>query len=260
VANHETGPAHNVLNVTVLANGRILLDGREVSLDELEDALQAAKIDGATVQYDREDPASEAPPEAAAVMKIITDNRLRIVFSPQSGQSAKVLEFPGMEQFFAKVRRQAGSNRGVLLVRPDQKRLILPAPAEGSINAKLIEGVNAVISSDEPRNIAAIAPEGTLTGDPRRLPFLGLLIGLAYMGRAVWLFEALPVFMPAGCEDADVLVVDSDAIAALPNDWVEDAGAVMRNANILVYDRSRRKIGAMRTAGEVPGRIEFLRT
>lgn len=260
MTNPEAGPAGNVLNVTVLGSGTILVEGREVSLDELESALQSAKMAGATVQYDRENPADEAPPEAAAVMKIITDNRLRLIFSAQHGQSAKVLQFPGTEDLFAKVRKQAGSNRGVFLVRSDQKRLLLPAPAEGSINPKLIEGVNSVISSDEPRNIAAIAPEGALAVDPRRLPFLGLLIGLGYMGHAVWLFEAQPAFMPAGCEDADVLVVDSDAIAALPTGWVEDAGAIMRNANILVYDRSRRKIGAMRTAGEVPGHIEFPRT
>ena len=35
------------------------------------------------------------------------------------------------------------------------------------------------------------------------------------------------------------------------------AAGVMRNANILAYDRSRSKMGALRTAGEVPGKIEF---
>ena len=63
--------------------------------------------------------------------------------------------------------------------------------------------------------------------------------------------------MTIDVSDADVLVVDSGAIAALPQGWDEDAAVVMRNPNILVYDRNRQKIGAIRTAGEVPGRIEF---
>ena len=242
-----------------MADGRILLDGREVSLSELEEVLAAARLDGATVQYDREAPESEGPAVTDAVMKLITENRLRIAFAPQAGQPGKVLEFPGMEEFFAKVRKQAESNRGVLLILPDQKRMMLPAPAAGTINSQMIQGVNNVISSEQPRNIAAIAGETALAVDPRRVPFLGLLVGLAYVGHSVWMFEARPSFLPAGCEEADVLVVDSNALSTLPHGWAEDAAGVMRNANILVYDRSQRRIGAMRTAGEIPGRIEFPR-
>jgi hypothetical protein len=91
----------------------------------------------------------------------------------------------------------------------------------------------------------------------RHVPFLGLLVGLAYVGHAVWIFDAVPALMPAGCEDADVLVVDSNAVATLPSGWMDDARLVMRNPNILVYDRVRQKVGALITAGEVPGAIEF---
>jgi hypothetical protein len=267
VADQEAGSSGGVVNIRVLASGQILLEGREVSLSELDDALYNAKLEGSTVLYDRENPDTAGPPEAEAVMKLITANRLRIAFAPQPDRPSKVIEFPGIETFFAKIRRQAAGHRGVSLVRADQVVYNLPAPPQGSISPQMVEGVNSVVSSEQIRNIAAVAAADALAGDPskpptlpdvaRQVPFFGLLIGFAYVGHAVWIFEAIPAMMPSGCEDADILIVDSNAIATLPEGWVEDAGAIMRNPNILVYDRSRHKVGAMRTAGEVPGRIEF---
>jgi hypothetical protein len=268
VADQQTSSFSETVRISVLASGAILLEGREVSLSELANALQTAKLNGATVQYHRENPASKAPPEAEAVIKLIAAHRLRIAFTPEPGsRPSNVLEFPGIETFFAKVRKQAAGSRGVSLVRPDQVHFMLPAPAPGSINPQMVAGVRSVIASEQPRNIAAIATTGALAGDPakpptlpdvaRHVPFFGLLIGLAYVGHAVWIFEGVPSMMPAGCEDADVLIIDSEAVATLPSDWAVDAGLVMKNPNILVFDRNRQKVGALRTAGEVPGRIEF---
>ena len=270
VTDQETGSAGGIIKISVLASGTgYCSTKREVSISELEVALQAAKLHGATVQYTRENPYSEAPPEAEQVIKLVAAHRLRISLTTEpDGRPSNVLEFPTIETFFAKVRRKAAANRGVSLVRPDQKHFILPAPKEGSINPQMIAGVQSVVPSDQPRNIAAIAPADALAGDPsvpptlpdigRRVPFFGLLIGLGYVGHAVWIFEPLPSMMTAGCEEADVLIVDSNAIATLPPNWLEDAGVVMRNPNILrSYDRTRQKVGAIRTAGEVPGQIEF---
>jgi hypothetical protein len=272
----EASVAPGTVKVSVFTSGKIQLDGREVGLSELEEALQTAKINGTVVEYFRENPAGKAPPEAEAVLKLIADNRLRVALASQpdvsdtvaEARQTNVIEWPGLEVFFAKIRKQAAKSRGVSLVRPDRGHFILPAPPVGSINQQMIDGVRAAIPSDQPRNIAAIASAGSLSaGDlaskpmvpdiARRVPFFGLLIGLAYVGHAVWLFEATPETLIVGCEDADVLVVDSNAIAGLPDGWAVDAAIVMRNPNILVFDRTRAKIGAMRTAGEVPGKIEF---
>jgi hypothetical protein len=269
----ESSSPGEIVKVGVTASGKILLEGREVSLDELATALQAAKLDGATVQYTRENPTGEAPAEAMAVMKLITDNRLRIAFAPSQESSddapraSNVVEFPGTESFFSKVRRKAEGSHGVSVVRSELVHYIVPAPPQGTIGEQMIAGVKAVLNSEQPRNIAAIAPADALAGDParppalpeiaRHVPFFGLLMGLAYLGHTVWIFEAVASLLADGCEDADVLIVDSNAIATLPSGWSENVSGVMRNANILVYDRNRRKIGAMCTAGEVPGRIEF---
>ena len=131
----------------------------------------------------------------------------------------------------------------------------------------MVTAVRGVVSSEQPRNIAAIANRGALAGDPskpptvpdvaRKVPFFGLLMGLAYVGHTVWLLEGVPQMATAGCEDADVLIVDSAAVGTLPPGWEVDASLVMRNANILIFDRAREKVGALRTAGEIPGRLEF---
>jgi hypothetical protein len=269
----ESSTPGGIVKVGVTASGKILLEGHEVSLDGLAAALEAAKLDGATVQYTRENPTGEAPSEAMAVMKMITDNRLRIAFTPapestdDAPRPSNVVEFPGAETFFSKVRRKAEGSHGVSVVRSELTHYIVPAPPQGTISEQMIAGVKAVLNSEQPRNIAAIAAADALAGDPlrpptlpevaRHVPFFGLLMGLAYLGHTVWIFEAVASLLSDGCEDADLLIVDSNAIATLPSGWSENASGVMRNANILVYDRSRQKVGAMCTAGVVPGRIEF---
>ena len=279
MADPETGSPGEKLKISVLQSGQILLDGREVDLTELETALQQAKLQGSAVHYYRENPAGPAPPAAEAVLKLIVANRLRIALSTQPDFSenyvppaaepkpSNVIEFPGVETLFAKVRRHTKDSRAITVVRPDQMVYVMPAPPAGSINPQTTAGIKSLVPSDEPRNIAAVLAPGVLAGDPakppkvaelsRQVPFYGLLIGLAYVGHTVWVFEAIPSMLNAGCEDADVLVVDSNALAGLPRGWGVDAAGVMRNANILAYDRSRSKMGALRTAGEVPGKIEF---
>lgn len=260
------------LKIVVRATGEIFLDGQEVTLGELAGALDAAKLEGSTVRYTRENPAAEAPPEVEDVMKMITSRRLRIALSgppePEETKPSKVIEFPGPELLFAKVRKQAAANRVVSLLRPNQVLYGLAAPAPGTINPQLEAGVRAMVSDEQQRNIAALAAPGALSaGDlgkapvvaeiARQVPFFGLLVGLAYIGHAVWLFEASADMVPVGCEEADVALIDSNAVPNMPQGWAADIGAIMRNPNILVFDRSRNKMGVLRTAGEVPGRLEF---
>src|ERR1035438_732964 len=105
------------VKISVLSSGQALLDGREVTLSELEEALQAARLNGSPIQYYREDPESEAPAEAEAVL-----------FPDRSPRPSNVIEWPVIETFFANVRKQAASSRGVSLVRQDRLHFILPAP------------------------------------------------------------------------------------------------------------------------------------
>ena len=109
MADQEAGPSGATVKISVLASGGILLDGREVSLNELDEALQEAKLQGATVQYFRENAAGPAPPEAESVIRLVAGNRMRIALStkpdfsdativkPPAAAAPRVIEFPGIE-------------------------------------------------------------------------------------------------------------------------------------------------------------------
>jgi hypothetical protein len=259
------------LRIRVTASGEVLLNDDPVSLLELDDALKEAKRDEIPVHYCRENAESKATPEAEAVIKLIAANRLRITLSTSDETAApverKVVAFPAFENLFAEVRQEATRNRGLSIVRPDGKRLILPPPEAGSIAAQRVKALEAILASKPTRQIAAIAASGAFAGGPdqapkvteiaRQVPFLGMLIGFSFVGHAVWAFESNPAMLRPGCGSADLLIVDSEALASLPSGWQDEAASAMRNANILVFDRGKEKLGALRTAGEVPGQLAF---
>ena len=108
--------------------------------------------------------------------------------------------------------------------------------------------MEAMISPKVKRNIAAIAYTelGAVTEAPTTIPFFGILMGLAYFGHSVWIFEGHFSALAAGCKDADVLIVDSSVVPFLRNDWAPAASSAMRRAEIYLHDRatySLRKIG-----------------
>lgn len=268
-------PNSEILKIKVLSSGVVLLNGEPVTLLDLEAVFTEAREDETPVLFEREHPEAALSPEAEAVLKLIRAHRLRISLGgsdQSSAEAPKVVELPVMDNLFAKLRRQSAQIRGISLLRPDRSSFVLAAPAPGTIPEMMTSAVTALVPPGKSRNIAAIAAPGSLVGDPaapptladvaRQVPFFGLLVALAYTGNVAWIFDASLAtgsagIISAGCRDADVLMLDSDALPALPRGWQESAGAAMRNANILVFDRSRQKLGALRTAGEVGGQLEF---
>jgi hypothetical protein len=101
---------------------------------------------------------------------------------------------------------------------------MLPAPPAGSMRPEATTSVESLLPSGTKRNVAVIAdtsfaakpqsPESAEVG--RAIPFFGMLIGLSYIGHAVWIFEGAPEALEAGCPDADVLIVDSEVLLRLP--------------------------------------------
>jgi len=65
-----------ILRVKVTQAGAVLLNGRAVSLDELDQPLADAASAQGKVFYYRENPEGEAPPVWRAVMDKIIDHRL----------------------------------------------------------------------------------------------------------------------------------------------------------------------------------------
>ncbi len=75
------------------------------------------------------------------------------------------------------------------------------------------------------------------------IPFFGLLRKLGYLGHAVWIFEGHVSAMAAGCQDADVLIVDDGMMPYLPGNWRSVATRAMRGSEVHVFER---KTGSLR--------------
>jgi len=70
-----------ILKVSILAANEILLDGRTVTLDELEREMVLGASEKAAVWYYRENAAGAPPAVAMEVLKLITAHRLPVRLS-----------------------------------------------------------------------------------------------------------------------------------------------------------------------------------
>jgi hypothetical protein len=275
-----------VLKIAVLSSGAVLADGQPVELNQLDEMLQKLKAEGGTVWYYREQTAN---PEdvGMSVIRLVVKHKLSIRLStkpdysdevdPKSASRAQanaprmpdVVQREDIEQVFATARRTAAGNkagRGLVVVAPDRRMLLMPALEVTDKLNEMAAGMERLIPSAVKRKIAVIGYTDIPAATPgsfnvaeanRAIPFLGLLTGLTYIGHSVWIFEGHPSALAAGCREADVLFVDSGMLPHLVKGWEETASGAMRNANILVHDRSTLKLRFVRRAGESRDRLEF---
>ena len=281
------------LKISVLASGAILLDGQPGDLEQLDAALERAKQDHGQVWYYRE--SAGAPPSAAglAVIQRVVQRKLPISLSSKpdfsdwvdgqgvshpraaEGPAAGALRMPDVssrsdiQEVFARLRQTAaapGAEGGIAILKPDRTHLVMPRLAGAPSLESMAKNLNRMIPAAVPRNIAVIAYTlfETQTGAApgladvnKAIPFLGILVGLSYIGHAVWVFEGHASALEAGCRDADVLIVDSAMRACLAPAWESDAAAAMRNSNILVYDRATLQLAIVRGTGANGGGLQF---
>ena len=76
-----TGPH---VEISVLQSGKILLDGTESSIAQVEQRLAQLKSEGGTVWYYREAGQQGPPREAMQVMKLVAENGLPITLSSKA--------------------------------------------------------------------------------------------------------------------------------------------------------------------------------
>jgi hypothetical protein len=229
-----------VIKVSVLQSGELLLDGRTVSLGQLESALRDAAKANETVGYYREAAAGEPPAIAMAVMELVVRNKLpvRLFTTPDFSLTA-------LDSAFDKIRESAAGGK-VVILRPDSKTIAIrgidPAQAPPAARA----AIERMLPSAVKRNIAVLGDTSwTMAAAPdlqtanAAIPFFGMLLGFSGAGHAVWVIGAgtMPLLL-AAARDADVLIVDDARLTALPNNWSVGVAAVMRSRQILQYDRS----------------------
>jgi hypothetical protein len=164
-----------------------------------------------------------------------------------------------IEEVFDKARKSAsgemsvpGSDpkgRFVIVITPGRMLMNKPCPPAGSISQSQVASIEGMMPSSTKRNIAVIAYNElkAVTKDASKtIPFLGMLMGFAYIGHAVWIFEGHSSALAAGCRNADLLLVDSGMVPHLPNNWINTASSVMRHKEIYVHDRGTFKLGPVK--------------
>lgn len=247
-----------ILKVSVLANGSVLLDGKSISLAELGEALDAAPKQDAAVWYYRENAATDAPPVAMQVMQLIADRRLSVRLSAKPDFSDAIGPDPAstLERMFNVVRERA-AQRQLAIVRPDLRLVTMPALAKDAAPAAAVAAVERLLPSESPRNVAVVADTAwsaeqkpTVQTAAAAVPFFGLVMGLAAVGHAVWMFEGAGApMLAAGCRDADLLIVDSARLGSFPKGWPALITPVMRTPFITVHDRQTFQLRRVAVSG-----------
>ena len=135
--------------------------------------------------------------------------------------------------------------RYYVVVTPGRMVMYKPCPPPGSISRGQVAQIERLLPSSVKRNIAVIANtelEAMMKEISKAIPFVGMLMGFAYIGHAVWIFEGHATALQAGCREADLLIVDSAMVPFLSEDWIEVARGVMRNDEIYLHHRATFKL------------------
>jgi len=162
----------------------------------------------------------------------------------------KVDQPPTIEDVFAQARGAAAGlmpapngspERHVVVVTPGRMLMFQPCPLPDKAAP-----MEKLFPREPKRNIAVISYtelQALMSNIGRAIPFMGLLMAIANIGHAVWVFEGHPSALAAGCRDADILIVDSGMIPFLQDDWPAIAAGVMRHEEIYVHDRKTFSLG-----------------
>lgn len=142
----------------------------------------------------------------------------------------------------------APGQRCIGIVTPGRMVMFLPAPKTGAVPDQFVAQVKALLPGDKPLNIAAIsftALEPLMQGKAKCIPMLGQLLGFAYIGHHVLVFEGHPTALEHAVADCDVLWIDSAMLPFLQKDWIDVAYRVMPDRpRIFVFDRKTTRLHA----------------
>jgi hypothetical protein len=143
--------------------------------------------------------------------------------------------------------RLAPGQRCIGIMTPGRLLMIVGAPLPGTVPEQFVAQVKSLLPSSKPLNITAIsftALEPLMKDKANCIPMLSQLLGFAYVGHNVLVFEGHPSALQAALEGCDVLWIDSTMLPFLQKDWIEVAFRMLPpRPRILVHDR---KTGQLR--------------
>jgi len=269
------------LKISVLASGTVLLDGRPVDTATVDAALNHVQQSGGQVWLYRETPGKTMPVQGTVVIQNLVRRNLPISLSSKPDFSdwvdAKGVSHPrtspagelpipevsirsDIAEVFARLREAAAG--GLAILKPDRTHIVIPRMPSSPEMEDAARTVERLIPRHSPRHIAAIAStvfEGEEDGAAGfaaiadAIPFLGMLVGMSYIGHAVWVFEGHEAALAAGTHMADVLLVDSALRTSLRTGWEDGCAKAMRNPNVLLYQRAGGQLALVRRAGPGEG-------
>ncbi|MEO8597241.1 MAG: hypothetical protein ABI759_28240 [Candidatus Solibacter sp.] len=270
------------VKISVLASGTVLLDGQPVDGSTIDAALDRAQLVQGQVWFYREAPAASAPPQALAVIQNVVRRKLPVSLSsrpdfsdwvdakgvsrPRAEAAATAVRIPDVAsrsdigEVFARIRQAAAE--GIAILKPDRTHIAMPRLEPSGELREVAASMSRLVDGSVVRNIAVIACTAFAPGAgdapglaeiSDAIPFLGMLVGLSYIGHAVWVFEGHATALAFGCRDADLLLVDSALCAQMGKDWEGICAASMRNANILVHRRDNLQLALVRSAAAGDG-------
>jgi hypothetical protein len=160
------------------------------------------------------------------------------------GETSKV---SSLEASFEQAWARSADGK-LVVVRIDGQHLTLPALPRNSVDPNILTAMERMCPPDSMRRIAVIGdtawagrPETNFKIANECIPFFGLLMGLSCIGHAILIFSASQP-LSLGCRNADVLIVDSVCIPALPENWQDQAEEIMRSPEIFLHDRASYKL------------------
>ncbi len=128
----------------------------------------------------------------------------------------------------------------VALLSPGRLMRQFLAPAPNTMAPEMVKSMVDLLPNPPKRVVSIAFTANLLQADMRTvgaaIPFLGFLIGFAYIGHSVVVFEGHPSAYEVGIQGADMLLVDYDMIPFLPSGWVATAFKLMRKPEVNVYN------------------------
>src|SRR5690242_8459498 len=127
------------------------------------------------------------------------------------------------------------------VVTPGRMVMFVPAPKPGAVPAQFLGMAKRLLPSEKPLRICAVAfteLKPMMKDQLKCIPFLAQLLGLAYLGNNVIVFEGHPSAFEAPLPETDVLWIDSAMLPFLQADWARVAFRVMpEGRRIVVFNR-----------------------
>jgi len=149
-------------------------------------------------------------------------------------------------------------HRGVAIITPGRNIVPIGVPPPDKVTPEMVAGVRGIVPEHPKHHITVIAYNDIPSEDAvdryeanRAIPFLGHLMGMAYDGHTVIVFEGHPSGLTAGCRGAGMVLVDDAMAEHLRPDWLDVVAGAAPSARLLIFGRDG-SVTEMRRTQEGP--------